>query len=258
VIAGNDLSPFQPNPDFPAFYRAGERFSILKVNQGPHWPDEKIRWFLTQHQRALAAGFVVLPYAYLDNSMTGAAAYARARQIAGGKTVIFGDVEFNEDFPQMPDPEVHAFHRAQIAHIGISGTYGLESTCARFPEAKRWVAKWGKTAPRPPWTFWQMGADGFGNDGDNFNGTLEQIRTFVGAEGGDDVATPQDVADALGVNVGALETIGPALVGLTLRAQGQPRPDDAERRLGWDFANSALAGGGDGLAYGDIVKLDRP
>lgn len=194
-IRGIDVSHYQGNIDWVAKQAAGNRFASIKATEGASYVDPKF-----QRNKKVAGDVGLIRGAYHFF-------HANVDPIEQAKHFIATAGPFAVgDLPPLFDWESHDGVRASVqkanalkwlkyvekasgvrpiiyASPGFLEPLGDLSDFAGYP---LWIAHYGVSKPRIPapwksWTFWQY-TDRGGSDMDYFNGSVEELRAFVGLQ----------------------------------------------------------------------------
>lgn len=180
MISGIDVSRWQdPSPSL-----AGLAFMVAKATEGTYHDP----MYATHMSNARKAGIPFGAYAFNRNDVDIVRQATEFATVSGGADFWAIDVEGTYMFtPAQTTLFINTFRKLTGNKIG------LYISASPFPKYKacgqdwNWIASWSSLPPDLPYAFWQDGPITINSrkiDHDYFDGTMEQLRTFIGAQGG--------------------------------------------------------------------------
>jgi GH25 family lysozyme M1 (1,4-beta-N-acetylmuramidase) len=239
-----DASHYQTlQPNMATAKGAGYVCAIWKATEGSSYTDPS---YAAARSAAAAIGFPFIPYHLGRNTTSGASQFDFFERVADPPegSIVMLDIEAGWAI----DP-AHA--RDWLGRARDKGyrclIYGMpEEVITLASLGDLFEVAWSSSPLRSPWTIKQLTARpvpgiGGNTDYDEFNGDADAFQAWY--EGGD-MATPDDVAAALGIGVNNLKNLGQVGLGMVRRVNDKKppfdRPSPGLERAGYDAMDAAL------------------
>lgn len=180
TVHGFDVS--NNNAATPDFTQGGRVFGFCKASEGTHFTDPN---FAANRQAMHAQGLIVVGFYHFavpaNDPIADAEHFLGVVGKPAANEVAVLDYETGHWNPAWID--------AWVGHVKAAGwrtgVYTMSSMWSPVQADFYWIAQYGTTPPKQPWTFWQHTDGHTASDGPYdcsvFNGTADDLRAWVGA-----------------------------------------------------------------------------